>query len=91
MDKVHVATVNIVKGKGLVALYRPLGDALAPLGVYLTPFVQDMNYLNKVKYKGEMTTHEFLRMLRERRYMKNVEIQESSNGESLDVYANADV
>lgn len=66
MDKnsmIHVSIVNLeekVAEKGIDILYQPLSRALAPLGMYLVPIIQDANYLNKIKYNGEMGVKDFL-------------------------------
>lgn len=62
--RIHVATVAFRSGDDLAAVYEPLGHALAPVGFYITPFVQEANWLNHSRYGGRMTQHEFLNLLR---------------------------
>ena len=64
-DMILVAVVNVTNND-MSSLFRPLGSALAPLDFYVTPCIQDANYLNKERHKGRMTWIDFVRLVRAR-------------------------
>lgn len=92
-DKVYVATVNVTNRMEELT-YTPLGRALAPLGVYITPIVQDANYQNKTIYNNKMSVEDFLLMIENLRPFKKGNIQlkrELDKEKKVHIYANKDI
>lgn len=84
-DMILVAIVN-VSSDDMTSLFQPLGSALAPLDFYVTPCIQDANYLNKEVHKGKMIWIDFVRLVRSR-INRNIKIDVNREDKVISIYA----
>lgn len=87
-----VAEVN-VNSELASSLFKPLGVALAPINYYITPLVQDVNYLNNIR-KETMLWLEFLDMVKARVHKgmgDKVRLETIEEESLIRIYANEEV
>lgn len=87
-NMVHVATI-IVSENNFECMYEGLSSAVAPLGVYLLPVIQEANYQKTLKPDGVMKVADFISMIVEtyKQFESDIFIETALELNEIRVYA----
>lgn len=85
MEKGMILVAEVKVLDTMNSLFGPLGSALAPLSFYVTPCVQDANYINRIRHKGEMTWIQFAELV-SKRLSNNIHMEINKDNKLIKIF-----